>query len=376
MKHFYLILVFSLLSAAVLLTGYGAGPGTAAMNHFIGAPGGTGTTCGTCHGSPGNYGTITTEIRVFIAGTSIPATMYVGGNTYDVEVEVMHPIGAPSRYGFQCVVFDSGNVQAGSFVNPGAGISVVNLASGTQVVEHSSFNTSPVFTFQWVAPNTFTGPIKFWAGGIAANGNGQNTGDGGSTTPSQYDIIPDKNAPIELADFSGRQSDNTVVLEWVTESEIENSHFEIEHSTDVTKFAQIGTVDGAGTTTQTQQYRFVHNNPVLGDNHYYRLKQVDYDGNTSYSDVVTVYMESSIEQVSVFPTPATSEVTVLLNIKNTGIYTQTVYDMSGKIMQQDELNLSAGEQSMKLDIDNWSGGQYIYKLNNNQDQFTTSIVKF
>lgn len=376
MKKFYLLLTFVSLLGLVLLTGYGAGPATAAMNLFIGAPGYSATTCGTCHGSPGNFGIITTDIKVYNAGTTTPPAAYVPGTSYDVVVEVLHPIGTPSRFGFQCVAFDSGNLQAGTFLNPQAGVSVVVLPSGVEVAEHSSFLTSPTFTFQWTAPNAFTGPVTFWAGGVAANGNGQNTGDGGSPTPTSFTLVPDKVVPIELAEFTGRQTNQSVVLEWITQSEVENSHFIIEYADESLEFVQIGQVNGSGTTTTTQHYRFVHENPTFGANQYYRLKQVDFDGKFSYTKIVSVYMEGNIEQISVFPTPATTDVTVLVNIKNSDSYTLTITDLNGKVIHNDVFNLFAGEQSLQLDIANWPSGHYIYRLTNKRDQMTTSIVKF
>lgn len=195
MKRSSLLFTFICLALFILLAGYGAGPASIAQNHYIGAPGGTGTTCGNCHGSPGNFGIITADIKVYNTGTTTLATSYVGGTTYDIAVEILHPIGNPSRYGFQLVSFDSGGNQAGSFMNPMPGASIISLPSGTEVVEHSSFITSPIFTVQWVAPNTTTGVISFYSGGVAANGNGSNAGDGGSASPTILNLNPGAAVP-------------------------------------------------------------------------------------------------------------------------------------------------------------------------------------
>ncbi len=190
MNRFSLLFTFICLALLILLAGYGSGPANSAMNHYIGAPGGPGTTCATCHGSPGNFGMITADIKVFDVGTTTPATDYIAGTTYDIAVEILHPIGTPSRFGFQLVGFDSGGNQAGTFMNPMPGVSIVTLANGTTVVEHSSYITTPIFTVQWVAPATSTGVVSFYAGGIASNGNGTNAGDGGSTAPTVYNFNP------------------------------------------------------------------------------------------------------------------------------------------------------------------------------------------
>ncbi len=377
MKKFYLLLVFSCLAAFILLTGYGAGPATAAFNYYIGAPGGQATTCATCHGSPGSFGAVTTAIRIFDMGTTNVATEWAPSTTYDVEVEVNHPIGSPTRFGFQCVAIDGSNMQAGAFTNPGTGISIVTLASGTEVAEHSSYNTSKIFTFQWTSPASLlpTGDVTFYAGGIAANGNGTNAGDGGSNAPTAL-VFPPTALPIELSDFSARQYGNSVLLEWVTATEKDNSHFVIEHSIDGNDFSALDQIVGAGTTIQTQHYRFTHNSPVKGSDHYYRLKQVDLDGSFTYSDIVTVYLETNINQISVYPIPAKNEVNVALNLAKAGTYTQTIVDLNGKVLRSEMYNLEAGEQVLKMNIQNLASGHYIFNLNNGTDRFNTSIIKF
>jgi hypothetical protein len=84
--------------------------------------------------------------------------------------------------------------------------------------------------------------------------------------------------PIELISFIGiLNMDETVTLNWVVGSEIDNDYYTIEHSTDGYEWEVIGIVDGVGVTTQTLEYTFIHVDTKSGTN-YYRLKQTDYDG--------------------------------------------------------------------------------------------------
>ncbi|NNF36221.1 MAG: BspA family leucine-rich repeat surface protein [Saprospiraceae bacterium] len=96
-------------------------------------------------------------------------------------------------------------------------------------------------------------------------------------------------------------------LNWSVINQVNNDHFTIEHSTDAQDFSSIGTVDGAGTTQQEMSYEFIHRDPPSGMN-YYCLKQVDYDGSFSYSDVVSVLMDQDVKP-KIFPNPFTSELT-------------------------------------------------------------------
>lgn len=376
MKNIYPLVLMLSIGTFILLTGYISGPAAAALNHYIGAPGGAGSKCSTCH-TASNFGSISAVIDIFEAGTTTPATVWIPGTTYDMAVEITHTAGSPNGYGFQCVSLD-GIAQAGAFSSPQPGMSIVTLAAnGVEVAEHSSIGGSPTFNFKWTAPPSSSTimDVDFFAGGIVANANGSPAGDAGSNTPVNV-TLPRGVMPIELSDFSGRQSDNSIQLEWITASEINNSHFVIEHANQSLEFNAIAKVDGAGTTTATQQYRYLHTNPQVGTNHYYRLKQIDFDGSFDYSEIIVVLMEGEIDQPSVYPIPATHEVTIKTAIKNTGMYTQTVTDLNGKVVHRSEMELSSGEQSLKLDINNWSSGQYIYTIHNDKYRITTPIIKF
>ena len=99
-----------------------------------------------------------------------------------------------------------------------------------------------------------------------------------------------------------------VQLDWKTETESGNSHFEIEHSTDASSFTYVGAVAGAGNAIQEQRYDFLHETPANGTN-YYRLRQVDLDGTETLSEVREVTI-SAPDQLSVFPNPTTDELSV------------------------------------------------------------------
>jgi hypothetical protein len=88
--------------------------------------------------------------------------------------------------------------------------------------------------------------------------------------------------PVELSRFDVKRQPKSTLLAWTTESESNNEAFHIEQSTDGKNFQTIGKVKGYGNSTIRQNYNFEHNTPSVGIN-YYRLKQVDFDGKTTYS---------------------------------------------------------------------------------------------
>ena len=110
--------------------------------------------------------------------------------------------------------------------------------------------------------------------------------------------------PVTFVAFTGRQEGNTIVLDWATASENDNNYFEIERSTDGVNYVTIGYVDGAGNSSSLLGYQFTDNAPEQGQL-YYRLSQVDFDGNREYADkvVAVLYTGSEIENLTIVPNP-------------------------------------------------------------------------
>lgn len=93
--------------------------------------------------------------------------------------------------------------------------------------------------------------------------------------------------PIELTQFYSYATERKEVqLIWETAAEINNRHFEIEHSLNGVDFETIGMVEGNGTTNQNQGYSYTHLNPSVGNN-YYRLKQVDLDMSVEHFNIIS-----------------------------------------------------------------------------------------
>lgn len=98
--------------------------------------------------------------------------------------------------------------------------------------------------------------------------------------------------PILLTQFSVAAKTNSVALNWITAREIENANFQIEHSINGKDFKTIGTIKGSGSSAQAISYSFEHTAPAEGVN-YYRLKQVDLDGQFTYSPIKTAIIGTS-----------------------------------------------------------------------------------
>lgn len=108
--------------------------------------------------------------------------------------------------------------------------------------------------------------------------------------------------PIELLSFSGYHEENKNQLIWTTASEINNHFFTLERSTDGSNFSEIGIIPGAGYSTSVREYDF-EDCTAEGNYNYYRLKQTDYDGRSSYSNIILIRSRAG-DVPKVFPNPA------------------------------------------------------------------------
>lgn len=95
-------------------------------------------------------------------------------------------------------------------------------------------------------------------------------------------IIPTGNTPVTLLSFTGKLKNNIVLLNWQTSAEYNNHYFDVERSSDGINFTTIGRIDGNGTTSLPHSYSFIDAHPLNGAN-YYRLRQADFDGHSTYS---------------------------------------------------------------------------------------------
>ncbi|MEQ9230223.1 MAG: hypothetical protein RIF46_06035, partial [Cyclobacteriaceae bacterium] len=111
--------------------------------------------------------------------------------------------------------------------------------------------------------------------------------------------------PVEWTYFRAKDTGKGVSLEWQTASEQNADRFIVEYSTDGENFISTGEVKAAGESTVLIDYEFIHPNPQKGVN-YYRLKQMDLDGQFEYSEVKSVTIRPmNFAVAEIFPNPAT-----------------------------------------------------------------------
>jgi hypothetical protein len=134
--------------------------------------------------------------------------------------------------------------------------------------------------------------------------------------------------PIELLSFVGQKESETIVLNWSTATEVNNDKFIIERSGDFTNWESIGEKIGAGNSSSVKRYNFIDYAP-LHSVAYYRLRQVDIDGTSSYSHVVVIQAGEK-ESLIIAPNPFEEELTIHTNSK--GKMDVKIYDVMGRLL--------------------------------------------
>lgn len=162
--------------------------------------------------------------------------------------------------------------------------------------------------------------------------------------------------PVEFVEFDAQQIQNSIQLHWITVSETNNDHFNIEKSTNGIDFTYIGSVTGNGNSNQIQSYKFTDNQPSKGTI-YYRLVQIDFDGSIEYSKIIEVNIIAKM-QLSLYPNPSIYGDPIHINFGTEDKKYIEIYDLSGRLI----MNFSTNEQSYTLQSQAIPKGLFLMKI--------------
>ncbi len=178
--------------------------------------------------------------------------------------------------------------------------------------------------------------------------------------------------PVELIEFEAFRKGSAVQLYWATANEENNKKFIIQHSSDKLNFRDIGEVDGAGNSTETNIYKFLHKQPLRGTN-YYRLRQVDFDGTENYTHIVSIDIETD-DLFVVRPNITTD----IVNLDFYEYFDRDVEAILFNLVGQklEEKVLPPGENSVSFDLSGYKPGHYFLRIKvQGEGFFTKRLVK-
>ena len=166
--------------------------------------------------------------------------------------------------------------------------------------------------------------------------------------------------PVELLYFTARWQDDVceiVQMEWATATEINNDYFEIQRSTDGINFTAIKQEQGAGNSNTIIVYTETNVNPVK-DISYYRLKQVDFNGEFSYSNIAIINAPEGINIINLWPNPSVNEFTFLLTSSENTKLNIAIVDMQGKTVKKITQPINESASVLTIDTRQLLSGYY------------------
>ncbi len=186
--------------------------------------------------------------------------------------------------------------------------------------------------------------------------------------------------PVELTTFSASYESGNVLLQWTTATESNNAGFDVERKVNSNElgsgdWVKIGYVEGAGTTTEPQNYSFIDNSVSTG-NYFYRLKQIDFDSNFKYSATVEVNIyPKEFELSQNFPNPFNPSTKIRFAVPEKSQVKLALYDILGRELEvifNDELN--PGVNEVEFNGSNLPSGIYLVKMEADNYQKTIKMT--
>ena len=188
--------------------------------------------------------------------------------------------------------------------------------------------------------------------------------------------------PVELTSFTVIVEKSSVLIEWTTATETNNLGFEVQRKTNDV-WQSLGFIEGNGTSTKKTNYYFEDNfdDVSFKGNVSYRLKQIDYDGTFSYSDVIILEVDFIPNEFSLsqnYPNPFNPSTTIKYSLPVESKVLLSVYNLIGeKIDELSNRIQQAGIYNVNWNASDFASGIYYYRLdvNNLAGDFSKSFVK-
>lgn len=184
-----------------------------------------------------------------------------------------------------------------------------------------------------------------------------------SGTMDFLEISSTASLPVELMKFDAHQTKEEIIkLEWTTATEINNERFEIERSQNGRDFNLIGEITGQGNSIAQHNYSYIDTNPQEGTN-YYRLKQMDFDGQYEYSKTVSIDLKEGERYGAFYPNPTSLGIVSLdYNLPEHKELNIAYFEISGKLIDELPVEMEEGRGRLNLNISNLKTGIYLVRI--------------
>ncbi|MEP6750420.1 MAG: T9SS type A sorting domain-containing protein, partial [Bacteroidota bacterium] len=165
--------------------------------------------------------------------------------------------------------------------------------------------------------------------------------------------------PVTWKSFSAKPVDNNVILNWSVENNDQGKSFEVQHATDGIHFTTIGTISN---NVNVKDYSFTHNN-VAGGLHYYRIYQVDMNGKSTYSKIVTVSVKATDFVIRLLNNPVQNNSAEVEIVAAKSVTTAVeIWSVAGAKMISQQQVVNPGTNKINVSMSNIAAGNYLLKV--------------
>ncbi|MBO0932711.1 T9SS type A sorting domain-containing protein [Fibrella aquatilis] len=221
-----------------------------------------------------------------------------------------------------------------------------DYGSGNQRWEKNNYNINLA---SGLPSATYTLEVYFFINSTVGDRYDSN---GGANYTATF-TVTSATLPVTLSSFNAKANNHMASLDWATASESGNAYFDVERSLDAQAFTRVGRVEGRGTTAARQIYTFTDESPSRGTN-YYRLRQVDANGQFALSQVRAVLIRSNGE-LTILGNPATEQFAV------TGLEagsTVDLLDLNGQLRRRQ----ATTDSRLQIDVRDLPSGTYLLRV--------------
>jgi hypothetical protein len=218
-----------------------------------------------------------------------------------------------------------------------------------------------------IEPNTDTALLNFGS-------------EGDAYFPGVFTFVIKTNGitPVTLTNFTAALSQsNEVKIDWSTSEEINCKKYEVQRSADGINFITIASVPGSGNSDIAHSYTTTDNiQDVSMQVIYYRLAEIDIDGQINYSKTVAVKLEGNTDNFQVSPNPFSNYIQLNLQNRKNEIAIVKIYDAVGRVLITKQIQLVNGSNFVSLDgLSKLSSGTYVIQLNSSEGSMVKKIIK-
>jgi len=276
--------------------------------------------------SPSNGGSFTASFIEVSSGNS-------GLPLFDFTTSPIVQLNKTSPDGFWRVTLGDG-LLGGTYscTATGSGFNGISSTSNLRLVRRT------IQTGSWSLPGTSTlGTGTNTIPVVSTNGISSLGGDFTIASDSSLNSLP-----VKFVYFNAESENNKVKLIWQTSQEINNSHFEIERRTN-NEWELIGKINGKGNSNITNNYEFFDYEINTSYVNYYRIKQIDFNGNFEYSSIAFTEKKEMLLPFIIYPNPLQDKLTI--NLNGEVLKEIVVYDLNGKKLitskNEDDIDISS-----------------------------------